>query len=488
MDAGAQRHPRLRPLAVAYAALLGMALTGCAQGPSPSPSGVAPAAQTGSPAVATPSAGPSSSATGAPTVGPTSAASPTPTARPTPTPTPRRTPKPTPTPTPRPTPKPTPKLTPTPAPTPTPTPAPAGWDPNHVSVRFTTVATVPGQPLAIANAGDGSGRLFVADKGGRIYVISGSTVLPTPFLDISAKVSTGGEQGLLGLAFHPRYPADPRVFVDYTNTAGDTVVSSFTVSAANPNAVDPGSEVVVLGVDQPYENHNGGTIQFGRDGYLYIALGDGGSGGDPLNNAQNLGTLLGNILRIDIDHAAGGNAYAIPASNPFVGSSGARGEIWLYGLRNPFRFSFDRATGDLWIGDVGQNAWEEIDVARAGVSGLDFGWRVLEGNHCYSPSTGCSTAGMTAPVIEYAHTYGCAVIGGNVYRGSAYPVLRGGYVFADECTGITWAISAAANGPQALVKVADGPGGIAGFGEDEAGELYAAALGGQVYRVSAVAR
>jgi glucose/arabinose dehydrogenase len=352
-------------------------------------------------------------------------------------------------------------------------------------VGFTKIADVPGKPLAIANAGDGSGRLFVAEQGGAVYILKNGSVTATPFLDISGQVSGGGEQGLLGLAFHPAFPADNRVFVDYTDGAGDTVVSSFRVDPGAPNVVIPGSEAIVLTVDQPYANHNGGAIEFGPDGYLYVALGDGGSGGDPENRAQNLSSLLGKILRLDVSPATG---YSIPGGNPFVGKTGAD-EIWLYGLRNPFRFSFDRANGDLWIGDVGQNEWEEIDVARAGVGGLNFGWKVMEGAHCFSPSSGCSTSGKALPIVEYAHDVGgCAVIGGHVYRGSAYPVLKGGYVFSDECSGLVWAVKATATGPQALVQVAGTSGGIAGYGEDEAGELYAADLGGQVYRVSGAAR
>lgn len=372
--------------------------------------------------------------------------------------------------------------------TPTPSPAPSGFDPARISVGYVAYATVPGRPLAITHAGDGSKRLFVADQDGRVHIVRGGVTEPDPFLDISDQVSGGGEQGLLGLAFHPDYPADPRVFVDYTDAAGDTVVSSFTVDPGDPDQVDPASEVVILEVDQPYSNHNGGAIGFGPDGYLYVALGDGGSGGDPLDFGQRLDTLLGKILRIDIDRSGGGRAYAIPSSNPFAGDAGRRDEIWLYGLRNPFRFSFDRRTGDLWIGDVGQGAWEEIDVARAGVGGLDFGWRTMEGSHCYAPATGCSTAGLTLPVVEYSHDVGCAVIGGIVYRGSAYPILRGGYVFADTCTGITWAVRASASGPQSLVAVDDGPSGIAGFGESESGELYAADLDGRIWRVTATAR
>ena len=359
-----------------------------------------------------------------------------------------------------------------------------------MTVKFSIVATVPGRPLAIANAGDGSGRLFVAEQGGKVSIVQGSSVLATPFLDISGQVSGGAEQGLLGLAFHPNFPADNRVFVDYTDTTGvgNTVVSSFRVDPAAPNVVIAGSEVAILNVVQPYANHNGGGIAFGPDGNLYIALGDGGSGGDPQNHAQDLNSLLGKILRLDVDHTSGGKPYSIPASNPFAGQAGKRGEIWLYGLRNPFRFSFDRKTGDLWIGDVGQNKWEEVDVARAGVGGLNFGWRVMEGNHCYNPSTGCATAGKTLPVVEYSHDFGCAIIGGNVYRGSAYPLLRGGYIFSDECSGNTWALNAAGTGPQALVVVDKAVAGIAGYGESESGELYAAELGGHVLRVSATAR
>jgi len=372
------------------------------------------------------------------------------------------------------------------------TPAPGSasptWDPSTVSVGFDEVATVPGRPLAITNAGDGSGRLFVAEQGGRVYAFERGALVPTPFLDISGGVSVGGEQGLLGLAFHPDFPTDNRVFVDYTDVAGNTVVASFAVDPAVPGMVQPGSEEKILGADQPYANHNGGAIAFGPDGYLYIALGDGGSGGDPQGNGQRLSTLLGKILRIDVDARSEGQSYAIPDTNPFAGTSGTRGEIWLLGLRNPFRFSFDRATGDLWIGDVGQNAWEEIDVARAGVGGLNFGWRTMEGTHCFSPGTGCATDGLTLPVLEYPHDLGCAVIGGNVYRGDAYPILRGGYLFSDECTGTAWALDAGAAGMQTPIQVGKAPDGIAGYGEDEAGELYAASLGGTIYRISATAR
>ena len=244
-------------------------------------------------------------------------------------------------------------------------------------------------PVDVANAGDGSGRLFVVEQGGKIRIVRDGALVERPFLDIGGRITSGGERGLLGLAFHPDYPTDPRFFVDYTDRDGNTVVSSFRVSATDPDVADPGSESILLHVDQPFANHNGGGLGFGPDGDLYIALGDGGSEGDPQGNGQRLDTLLAKILRIDVDGgAAAGAPYGIPADNPFVGTAGAKPEIWLYGLRNPWRFRFDRQTGDLWIGDVGQDAWEEIDVARAGVGGLDFGWNRTEGFHCYDPPTG----------------------------------------------------------------------------------------------------
>ena len=274
-------------------------------------------------------------------------------------------------------------------------------------------------PLEVADAGDGSGRVFVAEQAGRIRIVRGGTLAERPFLDITGRIASGGERGLLGIAFHPGYPADPRVFVDYTDKDGNTVVSSFRMTATDPDAADPDSEVVILRVTQPFANHNGGAIKFGPDGKLYIALGDGGSGGDPQGNGQRLDTLLAKILRIDVDAATGSGAYAIPPDNPFLATAGAKPEIWLTGLRNPWRFSFDGATGDLWIGDVGQAAWEEIDVARHGAGGLNFGWNVMEGFHCYQPSNGCDKADLTLPVAEYGHDLGCAVIGGVVVRDAA---------------------------------------------------------------------
>lgn len=358
-----------------------------------------------------------------------------------------------------------------------------------VSVRLEPVATVDGAPLAFAAPPDGSGRMFVGTKEGRIWVLDGTSVRPDPLLDIRKLVSSGGEQGLLGVAVHPEFPSDPRVFVDYTDTGGTTVVSSFRLSGSNPDRLDPATEQWIIRVNQPYANHNGGAVAFGPDGMLYVSLGDGGSGGDPDGNGQRLDTLLGKVLRLDIDGPAGSSAsYRIPPDNPFVGRAGVREEIWLYGLRNPWRMAFDRATGDLWIGDVGQGDWEEIDVARTGISGTNFGWNVLEGSHCFKPSRNCQTTGLTPPVTEYGHDVGCTVIGGTVYRGAAQTPLLGGYLFADYCSGRAWAIAADGDGPVAPVRVGTFGSGIVAFGEDGSREIYIANLDGTISRVVASVR
>jgi len=370
-------------------------------------------------------------------------------------------------------------------------PSAAPFDPAAISVSLEPYVTVPGGPLAITSPHDGSGRLFVATKAGQVRIVRDGVLDPDPLLDIASLVSTGGEQGLLGIAVHPGFPDDPRVVVDYTDVNGDTVVASYRLDPADPDRLDPGSATTILAVDQPFANHNGGAVGFGPDGYLYVGLGDGGSGGDPQDNGEHLDTLLGKILRLDIDSpGASGTAYAIPPGNPFASVGGARPEIWLTGLRNPWRFAFDRATGDLWIGDVGQGAWEEVDVAPAGMGGLDFGWDRMEGAHCFEPETGCPTDGLTLPVTEYGHEDGCTIIGGTVYRGAEQALLAGGYLFGDYCTGRLWAIpaSAGATGPVEPVRVGTAGPGLAGFGEDEAGELYAANLDGTISRVVAIAR
>jgi glucose/arabinose dehydrogenase len=261
----------------------------------------------------------------------------------------------------------------------------------------------------VTSARDGSGRLFVVEQGGRVKIVKNGTVLPTPFLDISGRVSCCGERGLLSIAFPPGLGPKSQFWADYTDVNGDTTISRFSFSGDAANAA---FETVLLKIAQPFSNHNGGQLAFGPDEYLYIGMGDGGSGGDPNNNGQNLGSLLGKILRIDVRGTA--SPYGIPSDNPFAGSSPARSEIWAYGLRNPWRFSFDRKTGDLFIGDVGQSAWEEVDFQAAGSSGgANYGWRVTEGAHCFNPATGCGFAGITLPVAEYSHANGCSITGGS---------------------------------------------------------------------------
>jgi glucose/arabinose dehydrogenase len=373
------------------------------------------------------------------------------------------------------------------APAPTGSPAPPTSSPPAdrpdlaaVTVKVETVASGLAQPLFVATAGDGSGRLFVVEQGGRIRIVNGGRVEPVPFLDISGRVLAGGERGLLGLAFPPGFGAERPVFyVHYSNARGDTTVSEFRLSASDPDVADPSSERILLTVAQPYANHNGGWIGFDTDGMLLIALGDGGSGGDPENRASNLTSLLGKILRIDVlAGPVGDRPYAIPADNPFAGRTDAAPEILHYGLRNPFRDSVDAATGDLWIGDVGQSAWEEVDVARAGARGLDFGWRRWEGRHCYNPSSGCDPAGVTEPIAEYPHELGCSVIGGVVYRGAAIPALRGGYLFSDYCSGTLWALDAGLDAPQAPIVLTETRRTISAIGTGDDGEVYLTDLGG----------
>jgi hypothetical protein len=348
------------------------------------------------------------------------------------------------------------------------------------------VASALSTPVVVTNAGDGSGRLFIVEKLGRIRIVENGALLGTPFLDIDPIVnSSGNEQGLLGLAFHPDYANTGFFYVDYIDAGGNTVVSRFSVSAADPNVADPASELKILQVVQPYSNHNGGQLAFGPDGYLYIGLGDGGSGGDPQDRAQNIELMLGKILRIDVDSTQPPLNYAIPADNPFVGNPVAAKEIWAYGLRNPWRFSFDRLTGDLYIGDVGQNLYEEIDLQPASsAGGENWGWRCYEATHPYN-TAGCGPIGdYDMPILEYPHVSGrCSVTGGYLYRGFAAPGLRGAYVFADYCTGDVWAgVYDEGGGTWSAVDL-DFPQGLTGlttFGEDEAGNVYLAA-GSTVY-------
>ena len=351
-----------------------------------------------------------------------------------------------------------------------------------VPVGLLQVADGLAFPLYLT-APPGDPRLFVVEKGGTIRIIESGTLLPLPFLDLTGKVSTGGEQGLLGLAFDPAYATTGRFIVHYTDSAGDTRVSAFHVSA-DPDRADPTTEVAILTVDQPFANHNGGQIAFGPDGFLYLGLGDGGSEGDPNGTGQSLGDLLGDIVRISV---AGPGGYTIPPDNPFVGVSNARGEVWSYGLRNPWRFSFDRLTGDLYIGDVGQSRLEEIDVAPAaagGGRGVNYGWKVMEGSSCYG-TTACDTTGLALPVLEYDHGQGCSITGGYVYRGAAIPALQGQYFYADYCSGFVRSVrvSGGAAGDQADWPTLRPGGAVPSFGEDAAGELYVLSAAGGVFKI-----
>jgi glucose/arabinose dehydrogenase len=361
------------------------------------------------------------------------------------------------------------------------------FDPTGVTVDVAVAVSGFDSPVDVTNAGDGSGRLFVVEQAGRIRLVKDGALVERPFLDITGRIASGGERGLLGLAFHPDYPSDPRFFVDYTDTDGNTVVSQFTVSGADPDSGDPNSEVVLMHIAQPFANHNGGAVVFGPDGMLYIATGDGGSAGDPQGNGQRLDTYLGKILRVDVDVAPGSStAYQVPADNPFATTAGAKPEIWFYGLRNPWRIRFDRETDDLWIGDVGQNAWEEIDVARAGQKGLDYGWNIMEATHCFNPSSGCDPTGLTVPVAEYDHSLGCAVIGGVVVRDSRQGRLDGGYLFGDACSDNLWLMDPAGDELRAATLVAKMGRTLSSIGEGEDGSVYATSLDkGELLRISA---
>jgi glucose/arabinose dehydrogenase len=368
------------------------------------------------------------------------------------------------------------------------------------------------QPVHITHAGDGSGRLFVVEQRGRIRILQNNAIQST-FLDITDRVRSpanggGTEEGLLSVAFPPGFgSAKPYFYVYYTRQNGDNRVSRFYLSA-NPNLADANSERTILELPHPtYTNHNGGQLAFGPDGYLYIGTGDGGGGGDPQNNAQNPGSLLGKLLRIDVEYVSpqlssvnnfvylpliqnniptppGSQAYRIPPDNPFIGNAAYRGEIWALGLRNPWRFSFDRLTGNLYIGDVGQNAWEEVDFQSSTSSGGEnYGWNIMEGNACYNAST-CNTTGLIKPVFTYqTDVAGCAVSGGYVYRGLKYPGLQGIYLLGDYCSGRIWGLQQVGN-TWTNQQLLDSPYQISSFGEGDDGELYLAdRSAGSIYQV-----
>ncbi len=314
-------------------------------------------------------------------------------------------------------------------------------------------------------------RLFVVEQAGRIEVLHEGRVLDEPFLDIQGRVRSDGlEQGLLSVAFHPNYVDNGRFFVNYTDREGTTVVAGYQVSTADPNRADPDSEQVLMRIAQPYQNHNGGQLQFGPDGYLYVGMGDGGSAGDPLNQGQDPSTLLGALLRIDVEDSG---QYNIPLDNPFTDDDGLRGEIWAFGLRNPWRFSFDRQNGDLYIADVGQNLLEEINYQpSASPGGENYGWNVLEGTRCYLRD-GCDTSRYIIPIAEYGHQGGhCSVTGGYVYRGEEYSDLQGNYFYADYCSGVIWSLFHQPDGGWQSNEVLQSGLNISSFGEDAAGELY----------------
>jgi glucose/arabinose dehydrogenase len=352
---------------------------------------------------------------------------------------------------------------------------------NKLQISLSLKSSGLNQPVHITSANDGSDRLFIVEQSGRIRIIKNGSLLSTPFLDISDRISCCGEQGLLSMAFPPGFIFKDYFYVNYTNISGSTVVARYHVTT-NPDIANPNSEEAILLISQPFANHNGGQIAFGPDGYLYIGMGDGGSGGDPLNNAQNPATLLGKMLRIDVE--SGVSPYSIPGDNPFLQDPGVLNEIWAFGLRNPWRFSFDRLTGDLYIGDVGQNSFEEIDFQSFSSSGGEnYGWRIMEGLHCFNPSTGCNQNGLELPVFEYDHSLGCSVSGGEVYRGQESFLMNGIYLFGDFCSGRIWGLQRDGTAWQNRL-ILNSTLRITSFGEDESRELYVADyLTGDIFKI-----
>ncbi|HVN86164.1 MAG TPA: PQQ-dependent sugar dehydrogenase [Candidatus Binatia bacterium] len=362
---------------------------------------------------------------------------------------------------------------------------------SGTGIQLQLVASGLSSPLYLTAPPGDVARIFIVEKGGRIRIVDSGSILPTPFLDLSGLVSTTGERGLLGLAFHPSYGSNGRFFVDYTDASGNIVIAEYAVSG-DPNVATPTGTVLLTIPHAGASNHNGGDIAFGPDNYLYIGVGDGGGSGDahgPIGNGQNTTVLLGKLLRIDVDSGA---PYAIPSDNPFFGSMTSRQEIWAYGLRNPWRYSFDLVTGDLYIGDVGQNMWEEVDYEPASAGGgQNYGWRLIEGDACFNPSTNCTTTGLTFPLVIYSHSNGrCATIGGYVYRGCAMPDLRGTYFYGDLCAAVVYSFEVsngnAVNQLDHSSQVGSGTtiGSVASFGQDARGELYICDISaGKVFKI-----
>jgi glucose/arabinose dehydrogenase len=342
-------------------------------------------------------------------------------------------------------------------------------------------------PLGLEQANDSSGRLFVVEQGGRIKIIQNGAVLGAAFLDISSKISTGSEMGLLGVTFHPNYSANGKLYVNYTRTSGgqiQSVIAEYTASPANANQVNIATERILLTVDQVgnFTNHKAGQLAFGPDGLLYFGLGDGGGAGDPFGHGQNTTTLLGKMMRIDVNATDPGLQYHVPADNPFAGGGGSP-EIWAFGFRNPWRFSFDRGTGRLFVADVGQDQFEEVDIVQ---KGGNYGWNIMEGMHCFNPPSGCNTSGLTLPIAEYSHAEGNAVIGGFVYRGANLPSLKGDYVFGDLGTGKIFVLQETTPGVFTRTLLLTTGKTISTFGQDQAGELYVVDIGaGSIFKLAA---
>ncbi len=353
-------------------------------------------------------------------------------------------------------------------------------DPSEFRLETEVVASGLSSPVYVT-APPGDPRLFVVEQAGRVRIVEDGQLLGVPFLDITDRVRSGGERGLLSVAFHPDYASNGFMYASYTDDNGDTRIERYSVTG-DASVADPGSSKPILSVDQPFGNHNGGLIVFGPDGKLYIGLGDGGSGGDPQGHGQNTNTLLGALLRIDVD---AGDPFAVPADNPFVGDPNGRDEVWAYGLRNPWRFSFDHEAGNLYIADVGQNSWEEVNAVRASDAPLNYGWNAMEGAHCFAVDP-CDDLDFILPVLEYGHSDGCSVTGGYVYRGAAIPEIRGHYFYSDFCSGFLRSLRfvGGAVSDQREWDVGD-LGRVLSFGEDAAGELYILSADGRVLRLVA---